>query len=127
MDRNLVAFLAVAKGCNLTQASEQLFLTQPTLSKRIANLELEIGAALFYRERRGMPPVRSATSGWFISGGPRVRRRSQHSEAFLRLLHVPVAIPSEPGTPFHAPSNEAMDWHVRNRVLLGSLAECPLL
>ncbi len=54
MDRNLVAFLAVAKGLNLTEASAQLFVTQPTLSKRIANLEHEIGAPLFHRERRGM-------------------------------------------------------------------------
>lgn len=54
MDRNLVAFLAVAKGRSLTEASEQLFLTQPTLSKRIANLESEVGTPLFHRERRGM-------------------------------------------------------------------------
>jgi len=54
MDRNLEAFLAVAKGRNLTKASEQLFVTQPTLSKRIANLERDLGASLFHRERRGM-------------------------------------------------------------------------
>lgn len=54
MDKNLVAFLAVAKGRSLTEASEQIFLTQPTLSKRIANLESEVGAPLFHRERRGM-------------------------------------------------------------------------
>lgn len=54
MDKNLVAFLAVAKTHSLTDASEQLFLTQPTLSKRIANLESEVGAMLFHRERRGM-------------------------------------------------------------------------
>ena len=54
MDKNLTAFLAVAKSCSLTEASEQLYVTQPTLSKRIANLETEIGAPLFHRERRGM-------------------------------------------------------------------------
>jgi len=54
MDKNLVAFLAVAKCSSLTEASEKLFLTQPTLSKRIANLESEVGAPLFHRERRGM-------------------------------------------------------------------------
>lgn len=54
MDRNMIAFLAVARAGNLTEASEQLFLTQPTLSKRIANLETEFGAQLFQRERRGM-------------------------------------------------------------------------
>lgn len=54
MDRNMIAFLAVARAGNLTEASEQLHLTQPTLSKRIANLELELGAPLFKRDRRGM-------------------------------------------------------------------------
>lgn len=54
MDRNMIAFLAVARAGNLTEASEQLYLTQPTLSKRIANLESELGAPLFERERRGM-------------------------------------------------------------------------
>lgn len=54
MDKNLVAFLAVAKSRSLTEASERLFLTQPTLSKRIANLESEVGAPVFHRERRGM-------------------------------------------------------------------------
>lgn len=54
MDKNLVAFLAVAKGPSLTAASERLFLTQPTLTKRIANLESELGTSLFHRERRGM-------------------------------------------------------------------------
>lgn len=54
MDKNLVAFLAVAKRCNLTEAAESLFLTQPTLTKRIANLELEMGTPLFHRMRRGM-------------------------------------------------------------------------
>ncbi|MDB3935814.1 LysR family transcriptional regulator [Granulosicoccus sp.] len=54
MDKNLAAFLAVAQEESLTQAADRLFVTQPTLSKRIANLESEIGARLFHRERRGM-------------------------------------------------------------------------
>ncbi len=54
MDRNLDAFLAVARAENLTQASERLNLTQPSVTKRIANLEAELGSALFERHRRGM-------------------------------------------------------------------------
>ncbi len=53
MDRNLDAFLAVARNENLTQASNQLGVTQPSVTKRIANLEAELGAALFVRHRRG--------------------------------------------------------------------------
>ncbi len=54
MDRNLSAFLAVARTKNLTQASNLLGVTQPSVTKRIANLEVELGAALFERHRRGM-------------------------------------------------------------------------
>lgn len=54
MDKNLTAFLAVARTRTLTDASDQLALTQPSVTKRIANLEAEIGASLFQRHRRGM-------------------------------------------------------------------------
>ncbi|MEX3007110.1 LysR family transcriptional regulator [Hoeflea sp. TYP-13] len=54
MDKNLAAFLAVARTRTLTDASDQLGLTQPSVTKRIANLEEEHGAELFHRHRRGM-------------------------------------------------------------------------
>ena len=54
MDRNLDAFLAVARSGSLTQACDQLRVTQPSITKRIANLEDELGASLFERHRRGM-------------------------------------------------------------------------
>jgi DNA-binding transcriptional LysR family regulator len=54
VDRNLDAFLTVARTKNLTQASNLLGVTQPSVTKRIANLEAEFGAALFERHRRGM-------------------------------------------------------------------------
>ena len=54
MDRNLIAFLAVAHSETLTDAAAQLHVTQPSITKRIANLEDELGAALFERHRRGM-------------------------------------------------------------------------
>ena len=54
MDRNLRAFLAIAETGNLSEAAEILRLTQPTLSKRLANLEMELGAELFERHPRGM-------------------------------------------------------------------------
>lgn len=54
MDRNLAAFLAVARTGTLTDASDELGLTQPSVTKRITNLEAELGAVLFHRHRRGM-------------------------------------------------------------------------
>jgi DNA-binding transcriptional LysR family regulator len=46
---SLKAFIAVAESASFTAASAQLFLTQPAVSKRVAALEEELGAALFDR------------------------------------------------------------------------------
>jgi len=53
MDTNtLHAFLAVADTGSFSLASEQLFLTQPAISKRIAALEDELGTKVFERLAR---------------------------------------------------------------------------
>lgn len=44
-------FLAVAKALNFTQAAEDCHIAQPSLSRSIKNLELELGGDLFRRER----------------------------------------------------------------------------
>lgn len=54
MDRGLRAFLAVARGGSTTVAASKINLTQSSVTKRIASLELELGAPLFHRDRRGM-------------------------------------------------------------------------
>lgn len=49
---SLQQFLALAQALNFTQAAEQCFVTQPTLSRNIANLEKELGVQLFRRNRK---------------------------------------------------------------------------
>ena len=46
---NLQTFVVVAETGSFSQTSEQLFLTQPAISKRIASLEEELGTPLFDR------------------------------------------------------------------------------
>lgn len=46
---NYAAFLAVAEQESFSQAAEKLHLTQPAISKRIAQLEGELGVSLFDR------------------------------------------------------------------------------
>lgn len=48
----LQAFIAVARYESFSKASEQLFVTQPAISKRVASLEEELGAQLFNRIAR---------------------------------------------------------------------------
>lgn len=45
------AFMAVVQNGSLSKASEQLFITQPTLTHRIQALENELGIQLFSRNR----------------------------------------------------------------------------
>ena len=54
MDKNLRAFMAIAKDRNLTSAAKVLGITQPSLTKRLNNLEETLGCRLFVRHRRGM-------------------------------------------------------------------------
>ncbi len=54
LERNLAAFLAVAAHGSLTEASDALGVTQPSVTKRIANLEASYGTPLFERDRRGV-------------------------------------------------------------------------
>ncbi|MEG1426822.1 MAG: LysR family transcriptional regulator [Oscillospiraceae bacterium] len=50
--RVLRYFLMVAQEENITKAAEKLHLTQPTLSRQLAQLEAELGVPLLVRENR---------------------------------------------------------------------------
>ena len=52
--RVLGYFLAVAREENFTRAAEQLHVTQPTLSRQIADLEAELGVKLFVRSNHNI-------------------------------------------------------------------------
>ena len=47
--RILKYFLMVAKEENITKAAKSLYITQPTLSRQLAQLEEELGVKLFTR------------------------------------------------------------------------------
>ena len=53
--RTLKYFLAVAREQNMTEAANVLFVTQPTLSRQMADLEKELGKKLFVRTNRSTP------------------------------------------------------------------------
>ncbi|WP_101843045.1 LysR family transcriptional regulator [Halobacillus sp. Marseille-P3879] len=50
--RHLKYFIEVSKFKSFTRAADHLFVTQPTISKMIKNLEAELGVELFERSRK---------------------------------------------------------------------------
>ena len=47
-------FYIVAKNKNITDASKELLISQPAISKSIKNLESMLGGTLFVRTKRGV-------------------------------------------------------------------------
>ncbi|KHJ61095.1 LysR family transcriptional regulator, partial [Burkholderia glumae] len=58
--RHLQCFLAVAQLGGVQKAAESLSITQPAVSKTIAELESILGVKLFERGRQGAQPTREA-------------------------------------------------------------------
>lgn len=54
LDHKYKVFYHLAKNPNTTKVAEELYLSQPAISKNIRELEKELGITLFYRERGGM-------------------------------------------------------------------------
>src|SRR6266702_6107657 len=54
------SFLAVFETGSLSAAARALGLTQPTLGRQIAELEKNLGTALFIRSQRGLIPTDAA-------------------------------------------------------------------
>jgi DNA-binding transcriptional LysR family regulator len=55
--RDLNIFLVVVKERSMSRAAVQLAISQPVVSKAIADMEYELGAPLLDRGRRGVEPT----------------------------------------------------------------------
>lgn len=62
--RQLEYFVQAARMRSFTRAAESLYITQPTISKMIRNMETELEADLFYREGKS---IRLTDAGKFCS------------------------------------------------------------
>jgi LysR family pca operon transcriptional activator len=85
--RHLHCFVAIAQNGSLQRAAEKLAISQPAISKRLAELEGIVGAALFTRGRQGAQLTRE---------GQRLLPFATQTLATLREgLHA-VAMPEDP-------------------------------
>jgi DNA-binding transcriptional LysR family regulator len=58
--RELRYFAAVFRERNLTAAARRCFISQPSISTAITNLEAELGTTLFIRHKKGVAPTEAA-------------------------------------------------------------------
>lgn len=84
MDKNVNAFLAVARSKTLTEAAERIGLTQPSVTKRIANLENILGAVLFERHRRGM--ILNAAGKAFFKRAKRIETEFRQGQEEVEII-----------------------------------------
>lgn len=92
--RQLAAFVAVFEERNITAAAQRLFVSQPTLSVTIRQLEEALGATLFLRQARGVEVSEAARALYpraraLLAEADGLRNMFRHPEA-QRPLHLGV-------------------------------------
>ncbi|CCN70776.1 LysR [Vibrio nigripulchritudo ATCC 27043] len=84
MDKNLQTFLMVSETLNVTQAAERLHITQPTLTKRLQQLEEQYGCKLFERLPRGVQLTEFGTH--LLPYARRIEQDYLHANETVHLL-----------------------------------------
>ena len=83
--RELRYFAAVFRERNLTAAAQRCFISQPSISAAITNLEAELGATLFIRHKKGMAPTEAAEQFHAVA-----RRIIDEADAAKNLFRKPA-------------------------------------
>ena len=112
--RELKYFLAIAREQSISKAAEFLYMTQPSLSRQMQNLEREIGKQLFLRGNKKITltdektqseisaPIESISGDIYIGGG--------ESYAIETIAQVAKELHTEnPNITFHLYSGDASD------------------
>lgn len=86
MNPNLLQQLAiVVKQGSISRACEQLYVTQPTLTRSIKQLEAKAGTPLLTRSRYGVEPTEIGAR--LAQIGERILAESEHAEEVIRQWH----------------------------------------
>ncbi len=96
---NLTAFVSVAETGSFSQASEQLYLTQPAVSKRISALETELDIALFDRIGRSINLTEAGRA--LLQHARRILQQVEDSKRAIRNLSGHIAGKLSIGTSHH--------------------------
>ncbi|MGO2354608.1 MAG: LysR family transcriptional regulator [Marinomonas foliarum] len=86
MNPNLLKQLAiVVKQGSLSRACEQLYITQPTLTRSIQQLEMKVGAPVLVRTRYGVQPTEIGAR--LAQIGERILAETEQGEEVIRQFH----------------------------------------
>jgi DNA-binding transcriptional LysR family regulator len=96
---NLQTFITAAEKNSFSLAAEQLYLTQPAVSKRVASLENELGAPLFDRIGRGISLTEAGRE--FLPRARAILRDIEDSRRLISNLTGTVAGRLSIGTSHH--------------------------
>ncbi len=77
---------AIIKHGSINRASEVLFVTQPTLSKRLGRLEYKLGSPLFVRSSSGLTPTAHAL--FIIESSQAIKTRIKNIERHIELMNM---------------------------------------
>lgn len=96
--RQLRIFLALAQSLNFSRTAEQFFVTQPSLSKAVKDLEAELGVPLFERSTRSvrltpageqLVPMARRIVGEFDTGLQHMQSRAEQEAHRLSVAALP--------------------------------------
>ncbi|WP_417527623.1 LysR family transcriptional regulator [Marinomonas shanghaiensis] len=86
MNPNLLKQLAiVVKQSSLSRACEQLYITQPTLTRSIQQLEMKVGAPVLIRTRYGVQPTEIGAR--LAQIGEKILAETEQGEEVIRQFH----------------------------------------
>ncbi|PAV31662.1 LysR family transcriptional regulator [Virgibacillus profundi] len=84
--RQLECFMAVSKELHFSRAAEKLYISQPSLSQQIKNLEAEVGTPLF--DRIGKKTALTEAGSILLIHSQRIFHEIEQSKAEIRELNV---------------------------------------
>ena len=84
--RELRYFLAIAREQSISKAAESLYMTQPSLSRQMQNLEKELGKQLFVR---GSKKIELTEAGFLL------QKRAEEMLALYEKTQAELAVPEE--------------------------------
>ena len=96
--RQLRIFLSLAESLNFSRTAQQFFITQPSLSKAVKDLETELGVALFERSTRSvrltpageeLVPMARRVIGEYDTGLRHLRDRAEHEAHRIAMAALP--------------------------------------